>query len=196
MRGCNLYFGGLTVILSGDFYQLPPIRNELYGDFGHHSFTLKWFSDVFAHRIYLHLIHRQTDNALITAVNELERGVLSAQSIAFVYSLSCPLTQDMMENSVYLFARNLDVDLFNYEKVQGIKGQLYVFTSEDMGDTHFLNKFLAPKNLGLKQNCPVMLLTNISDQLVNGKIGKVSNIAGDDILVEFLVNETTKTKNF
>ena len=73
---------------------------------------------------------------------------------------------------------------------------MYVFTSEDMGDTHFLNKFLAPKNLGLKQNCPVMLLTNISDQLVNGKIGKVSNIAGDDILVEFLVNETTKTKNF
>ena len=33
LRDQNLYFGSISVILSGDFFQLPPVKNELYGEF-------------------------------------------------------------------------------------------------------------------------------------------------------------------
>jgi len=68
-----------------------------------------------------------------------------------------------------------------------------VFHSVYEGDTHYLNKFLAPKKLGLKIGCPVMLLVNLSNELVHEKIGKVSNISGEDIYVEFTIKHVTKT---
>jgi hypothetical protein len=58
------YFWNLTDVLSGDFWQLlvSPVKNELYGDFGHNCATLNWFDTMFAHRINLNIIHRQYTN--------------------------------------------------------------------------------------------------------------------------------------
>ena len=50
-----------------------------------------------------------------------------------------------------------------------------VYHSQDEGSQHYLNKFVAQKNLGLKINCPVMLIRNLSDTFVNGLRGVVKN---------------------
>jgi hypothetical protein len=193
VRGNTTYFGNLTVVLLGDLWQLPPVKNELYWDFGHHCVNLNWFDTVFAHRINLNIIHRQCDTMLINAINELERGTPSPPTVAFINSLSRPLSEDMENNSVYLFARNIDVDLFNNDKVQGLPGHMFVFRSEDEGDFHYINKFLALRNLGLKIGCPVMLLVDLTEELVNGKIGKVSTILGEEIFVNFSIQNSLKT---
>ena len=193
VRGNTTYFGNLTVVLSGDLWQLPPVKDGLYEDFGHHCVTLNWFDTVFTHRINLNIIHRQCDTMLINAINELERGTPSPPTVAFINSLSRPLSEDMEHNSVYLFARNIDVDLLNHDKEPGLPGHMFVFRSEDEGDFHYINKFLALRNLGLKIGCPVMLLVNLTEELVNGKIGKVSNILEVEIFVNFTIQNSLKT---
>jgi hypothetical protein len=54
---------------------------------------------------------------------------------------------------------------------KSLEGEMKVYHSQDEGSQHYLNKFVAQKNLGLKINCPVMLIRNLSDTLVNGLLG-------------------------
>jgi len=58
-------------------------------------------------------------------------------------SLDRPLHNE--ETFVHLFARYLDVGLFDYNKLQNLPGELKVFSSANEGSRHYLDKFLAPK---------------------------------------------------
>jgi len=57
-------------------------------------------------------------------------------------SLDSPLHNE--ETVVHLFARNLDVGLLNYNKLQNLQGELKMFSSANEGSHHYLNKCLAP----------------------------------------------------
>ena len=126
---------------------------------------------------------------LVNAVNELARGLPSETTIQFIKSLSRPLQDDILNEAIHLFARNADVDLFNYDKIQKIPSQLYIymFQSEDEGSTDFLKKILAPKFFGIKIGVPVILLINMSNKLVNRRIGIVTevNASSATITVQF-----------
>jgi hypothetical protein len=50
----------MQAILAGDFYQLPPVANEIIGDLGNHCYKVPWINDRFPHKIKLNIIiHRQ-----------------------------------------------------------------------------------------------------------------------------------------
>lgn len=129
---------------TSDFYQLPPMKDELYGDFGHYCFEVDFFNKIFPHTVTLKNVHRQAANEdhLITTVNELEKGCVSDETVNFLRSLSRPLQS---ETCLKLFARNLDVDIFNYERLQLINNPLRTFIAEYEGDPFYLKKMLAPK---------------------------------------------------
>ena len=185
IRDNEIYFDGLQVILAGDFYQLPPVANELIGDPGNHCYKLHWFDTCFPHKVILKIIHRQSETDLIKCVNELELGEPTDESIAFLKSLDRPLPNE--DQCVNLFARNYDVDVFNYNKIQNLPGELKLYKAKDEGSEHYLQKFMAPKNLGLKLGCPVMILKNLTNLLVNGLHGTVTKLDADSVDVKFLI---------
>lgn len=185
VRNNNTFFCGLQVILAGDFYQLPPVGNKLIGDPGNHCFKLPWFNNCFPHKVQLNIIHRQSETALIQCINELGMGEPSDASVAFLKSLDRPLPNE--EECVNLFARNLDVDVFNYNKLQKLTGELKVYKASDEGSEHYLSKFLAPKNLGVKVGCPVILVKNLTNSLVNGLSGTVSQLNTDSVDLKFVL---------
>lgn len=105
------YFGNIQVIYRR-FLPAPPVSNQLYGDSGKRCFTLSWFENIFPHKI--NLIHRKSDPNLINCINDLKKDDLTDNTVAMMNSLSRPIENE--DSAIQLFARNLDVDLFNYKK--------------------------------------------------------------------------------
>jgi len=50
-----------------------------------------------------------------------------------------------VETFVHLFARNLDVGLIDYNRLQNLPVELKLYVLADEGSRHYLNKFLAAK---------------------------------------------------
>ena len=183
IRGNDAYFGGIQIILSGDFYQLPPVPDELYGETGDYCFESKSFRSAVPHVIYLTQVFRQLDGNLITSVNEIERGEPSQQTIDYVKSLERDIP--INDNTMFLFSSNLKANLYNHDRLKAMPGEAKMYHSNDEGDSYYLNKFQAPKVLCLKVGCPVMLVVNLSDTLVNGTTGKVKQLTEDAVIVHF-----------
>ena len=70
-------------------------------------------------------------------------------------SLDSPLHNE--EICVHLFARNLDVGLFNYNQLQNLPGELSVFISQS-GISPLLEQMFSTNKIGLKLGWPVMLI--------------------------------------
>ena len=183
VRGSDLVFGGIHLIGSGDFYQLSPVPNILYGDAGHSCIESSIFKKAFPHHINLHEVIRQDEDDLIHAVSELEKGELSPETISLMQSLSRPLSEDQCP--VYLYARNFYADLHNYEIMSNMDGDFMIYESKDTGSSHYLGRMATQAKLALKTGCQVILLKNIDKNLLNGMIGTVIELNSDFIIVNF-----------
>jgi len=82
-RNCTLPFGGIQVIFTGDFYQLPPVGN--FGEPDTEEFCFEsdeWFS-VFKmeNHIQLRTMFRQSDPVYIDILSEIRTGQLSEKNL-------------------------------------------------------------------------------------------------------------------
>ena len=184
VRNSDSAFGHLQVIAEGDFFQLPPVPSTQYNDKGQYCFESNLWDLIFPHKIVLDEVFRQNEPDLIKAVQEISIGHPSTSTLELIESLSRPLpTSD--PNTVRLFALNYDVDMYNYNKLESIVGEKKTYMCKDYGSRKELEKCPLPEVLELKVGTPVILLTNLSDELVNGRQGKVVKIEQDGPTVYF-----------
>ncbi|XP_052762246.1 uncharacterized protein LOC128204884 [Mya arenaria] len=179
----NAFFGGLQLILAGDFYHLPPVPDQLNGETGKFCFQSKAFYSSVPHHVDLKTVFRQEDNNLIQSINALEKGELSDDTAQFINTVTKDI--DHNEETVFLFATNYKAKLHNHDQVMKMEGDLKTYKSRNEGDAYYLNRFQAPPILGLKISCKVMLVTNLSDHLVNGLTGRVKELTEDHVKVHF-----------
>ena len=142
VRNNNLLFGGLQVIASGCFKQLPPVPSV--NDTGKYAFESDLFKSVFPHRLLLKEIHRQKESDLIEAVQELCNGTPSERTNKLMKSLSRPLDND--EGAVYIFGTNRDCDYMNELKLDEIPGLKRSYLAIDDSKCHYIsyNQHLSP----------------------------------------------------
>ena len=184
MKDKTKHFGGIQLIFSGDFLQLPPVPNKRYGDDGSYCFESDYFNSTFPHQITLNEnVRQQNDANFVKVISEVSQGVLSEEGMQFFDSVKRPLPEGV--ESVKLFSTNSLVDEYNRKCLIEKDGDLYEFVSEDSGDVKELETITAPKILWLKVGCPIILLKNLSDTLVNGLRGILLSVTNSELLVRF-----------
>lgn len=180
-------FGGIQVILCGDFFQLPPVR-------GRPTFQASSWKKVVRHCVELRGNFRQRkDFEFAQILNYLRFGVVTPEAKSILDGCLTPhdlrrtsQPAETDENSsiteeitTTLYPHRADVESENQAELRKLdKGPKYVYNARDIGKRSLHKLFEscpAPKILSLKLDAHVVMVKNIDFDrgLVNGAQGIV-----------------------
>lgn len=186
IRNNDKPFGGIQIVLSGDFFQLPPItRDQAPVQFAFQSQVWERMDDLVV--CYLDFVYRQTDDPLLGILQEIRTGELTDGSVELLQArLAEKLPAELTPTKLY--THNVDVDLINAAELKKLPGQSKVFHMTSTGKkdaVRLLKKYcMAPEDLALKVGAVVMCVKNNSKEgYVNGTLGTVIGFEFGDVTI-------------
>ncbi|MBI3889463.1 AAA family ATPase [Candidatus Saccharibacteria bacterium] len=183
-------FGGIQLIMSGDFFQLPPINrgDSRSGGFVVHGNAWQELDPTIC---YLQEQHRQDDEILLDILNALRGGDIRrhhAEKLLQRVDVKPPEGALLTE----LHTVNIDVDKLNEGRLDELGGDELFYTQTTTGADNYVENLqrsvLAPATLRLKKGALVMAVKNAADRrYANGSIGTVTEFdqATEYPIVEF-----------
>ena len=199
VRGNERAFGGIQLVLAGDFFQLPPVglTNTRGGGGGGGGWQQQqqqqqqppitfafeaaaWRRALYA-QVTLTRVFRQRDGAFVALLNEFRRGVVSEGALRALAGAGSAVSAAERGGAkpTTIFARNRQVDETNCRELERCPGEAREFQAADSGAPaaveQLRNNCHAITTLRLKARAQVMLLKNIDTErgLVNGARGVV-----------------------
>lgn len=173
----HLPFGGIQLVVTGDFFQLPPVTRS--GEDMFFAFQSEAWRQCIQHHVMLSRVFRQRDDRFVTLLNEMRKGWISPSAAQILGSLSRPLPEHNGLLPTELFPLRAEVDRANAVRMAALPGSVRRFVALDSGPApqdkrrRLLDNILAPAVLALKFGAQVMLVKNMNETLVNGSVGKV-----------------------
>jgi ATP-dependent DNA helicase PIF1 len=202
-------FGGIQLVFSGDFYQLPPIGSVGQEDSDFCFESLNWKS-CFHHTIILKKIFRQSDENYTNILNLIRIGKLEKSDKSNYDLLIKQVNKPFPTNfkPTILLSRRKDVDSINiteYSKLEGEskkyiiekiivplpKSNKITFSEEQIDNEckYLMTNIMGEKEIELKIGTQVMCIANIdmdsNEQIVNGSQGVILKFINDLPLVQF-----------
>lgn len=169
-------FGGIQIIMSGDFFQLPPINrgDSRAGGFVVNSEVWRELDPVIC---YLQEQHRQDDEQLLEILNAIRAGDVRRHHAETLLARA-EVFPDDLEQLTELHTVNIDVDKINEAKLATIEGDEIVYSQTTTGSESYVESLqrsvLAPAQLKVKKGALVMAVKNSPDRkFVNGSIGTI-----------------------
>ncbi len=191
-------FGGVQVVLCGDFFQLPPVNRS---DGRQGSFVVAsdaWTGGAFA-VCYLEKQYRQEgDRGYTDILNGIRAGFLTRSQLDLLRSRT-EAAEDPFAARTRLLTVNVDVDNVNNAQLDELEGEVYEYEMETHGGKKYVEQLqrscLAPQTLRLKKGAAVMCIKNAPDRkYVNGSLGTVIDFEDKtDLPVVELTNGRTIT---
>jgi len=184
-------FGGLQIVLVGDFFQLPPIvrreedtENEPQISFetgevedpSHFAFASRVWKQLNPVVCYLSEQHRQEDASFLDLLSGIRRGAFTP---AHHMLLAGRRAGKAREGTTQLYSHNIDVDRINDVEIGKISGDIRIFSMTSQGKDTLVASLkrgcLSPEILSLKIGARVMFTKNdIEHKYVNGTLGTVT----------------------
>lgn len=171
-------FGGIQVVLSGDFFQLPPVTK------GNEEPRFIAYSDAWGDMelnvCHLSEQHRQDEGELEQVLNDIRTGTAGEKTrvpLRKCYRRVIEGVKDVTK----LYTHNTNVDAINNTELSKIDCKATTYKMKGTGNTmlcEMLKKScLAPEVLHLKEGAIVMFVKNNYDEgYVNGTMGVVESI--------------------
>lgn len=169
-------FGGIQIIMSGDFFQLPPINR---GDSRAGGFVVnsKVWQEIDPVICYLEEQHRQDDEVLLDILNSMRAGELRRHHAEKLLERvdAQPENDELLTE---LHTVNVDVDKINDAKLDELDGDEIFYTQSTTGSDSYVENLqrsvLAPATLRIKKGALVMAVKNsLERKYVNGSLGTV-----------------------
>lgn len=209
-RKPHLPFGGIQVVLTGDFFQLPPVSKVLFNADGDeikdnalYAFESQAWKSCITTSIILEEVFRQKgDQRFIEMLNDMRNGLVTPESEIEFARLSRPLDCPAGIVPAELYATRSEVDRANNIQLARLPGDAYLYEAIDSGElppkikTAMLANFLAPPRLHLKKGAQVMCLKNFDEGLINGTIGKVIDFVDREVYMGICMLQCQSNKTY
>ena len=178
-------FGGIQVVVAGDFFQLPPIGSKGESNREKFAFMSEAWLDAKFHICYLSEQHRQVSEAanggldLDDILNQIRRQEVTFEAIA---ALEATFDQNVDIKRTRLYTHNLNVNSINDKELAALDGEMMRFTATSTGDSKLvetLKKTVRTQDdLVLKVGAKVMFIKNNTELGVsNGTMGELIGFA-------------------
>ena len=204
VRGNLKPFGGIQLIFSGDFFQLPPVGDKDDPDTQRFCFESDNWNTVFQRdcQIQLVKIFRQTDEIYATILNQIREGKIKRKSNdLLVQYVNRPFAENLVAEPTKLYPTRNKVENINNTKMCSLEGEereykiRYIkdlemtkadknkrveFTEKDIQvELDFLaSNLICDKEMKLKIGSQIMCIVNIQSdtgiEVCNGSQGIVT----------------------
>lgn len=168
-------FGGVQIVLSGDFFQLPPISKVSK------EIKFVWQTDLWKNSnlkvCYLEKKFRQENDVLVNILDEIRAGEVSEDSMEIFRSrYKKKLANNFTVTKLY--THNLDVDRINNEELDKLAGKTMNFKANCKGSKQNVQKIfkssLVSEEVKLKKEATIIFIkNNYEEGYINGTLGKV-----------------------
>ncbi|KAJ1407954.1 P-loop containing nucleoside triphosphate hydrolase [Sesbania bispinosa] len=166
VRGVNETWGGIQLVVSGDFFQLPPVT-EKKSQRVKYAFEADCWNNSSNLQVELKRVFRQADFGLTRLLEGIRRGESDPQDLEFL-------------------------ERVNEERLKSLqKDVVVVYRAVDNGKMHWKGQLscgIAPNEISLCEGARVMLVKNLDIEhgLVNGATGIVVGFSSSFVKVEDL----------
>lgn len=189
-------FGGVQVVLVGDFFQLPPVVKNVVNEnsqdnlFEETPIRFAYDAPVWEQAefvtCYITEQYRQDDDALLSILSKIRSNNFDTSSLNMLKQRKVdPLKTTA--NAPKLYSHNVDVDAVNNQMLDKISAKSQLFPMNAEGHNVLIKAMkkgcLSPESLYLKVGASVMFTKNNSKEgFVNGTLGEVIGFDKDSDL--------------
>jgi len=180
-------FGGIQLVFSGDFYQLPPVDAEF-------CFSSPKWKTAFPVSVVLQKMFRQTDDEYCRILHEIRNGQLTKASY-----LTLKTCVRAGEGITRLVPTRSKADAINAKAYMALPSDEVEYamtsTAAKSQDAQFELTFLknnirVDETIKLKVGCQVMCVVNLSEDICNGSQGTVVRFYSGFPVVRFKHGDT------
>jgi len=204
-------FGGIQVIFSGDFYQLPPVGNKDDPETIQFCFESSLWMETFTKENHIQLtqIFRQKDPIYANILNQIREGRIKRSSCVILEKyVNRPIPEDILVTPTKLFPTRNKVDLINLGEMNKVicgeieykvkyhyelpmtekekQSRLQFSQEQILTELQYIqSNLLCEETVKLKLGCQVMCIVNIElpngSMICNGSQGIITNISENNI---------------